>query len=90
MAAVDELENLLVRFRVGVDVAVKQGEGRVVRDLSKLRVEVDHGARRATDDGAVGVRASRRVDALALTFAVEVAWEDILLEESRRIGDELG
>lgn len=49
---------------------------RVVRDVAEHREEMDERAGRAAHDGAVGVGAPLRLDAVLETFAVEVVGED--------------
>lgn len=57
----------------------------MVGDLPELGVEMNHRARRAADDGAVGIRASCGFDAFALALAVEETREDRLLENGGRV-----
>lgn len=74
--------NLVERGRSSPSQVMKQMPSSVECNISQVRIEMDHRARRSTDHRAVGVRASRRVDPCrrVLTFAVEEGWEDRFAE----------
>lgn len=53
--------------------------GLIIRDITKLWVEMNERTRCAADDIAVRVRTARRGDTVAKTFSVEVAGKDRVL-----------
>jgi len=74
--SVDSLFHTFVRVRTRSNEGVQHPADFDERDIFQCSEEVDERAWCTAHDGAVWVGASRGIDAVDLTFTVEVAWKD--------------